>query len=373
MNSLRDDLKALLRALIWYSKRKTIYFGKQFEKFKNRAVEALMHGRGTHQKRVWHGSILALAFVGIFTSGVFGGTSLVSATYPGIGDPDPRFASTYEPYAAGVVTGGSQDPHTNISEKPRSEIIDYKVQSGDTLSTIAQKYGVSTATLKWANDLTDVNAVKPGDTLKILPVTGVAVTVKSGDTLASISKKYQADSQAIVDFPFNDIPDDFSLKPGQTLILPDGQPPEAPPVVRVQPRYVAAGAGANSPTFSVAGGGNFIWPTHFVYVSQYYAWYHPGLDLPNPGMPPVVAADGGTVVYAGWDTTGYGNRVDISHGNGYLTRYAHLSNIYVSNGQTVSRGETLGQMGSTGRSTGTHLHFEIHYNGIAINPLNILK
>ncbi len=371
MNSLSDDIKALSHALIWYSKRKAVYFGRQFETFKNWVVVALMHGRGIHQKRFWHGSIITLALVGILTSGTFGGSSIISASYPGIGSPDPRFASAYEPFPAGEVTGGSQDPHTNISEKPRSDIIEVKVQSGDTLSSIAKKYGISTETIKWANDLEDIDSVKPGQTLKILPVSGVAVKVKSGDTLESLAKKYQADSQAILDFPFNDVPDDFSLKSGTQLIIPDGQPPEAPPVIRVQPKYLAVGP--SSPTFTASGGGGFIWPTVTSGLSQGFAWYHPGIDMPNRNAPPIVASDGGTVVFSSWDPTGYGNRVDINHGNGYVTRYGHMSNIYVVSGQQVSRGETIGQMGSTGRSTGTHLHFEIHYNGIAINPLSILK
>jgi murein DD-endopeptidase MepM/ murein hydrolase activator NlpD len=117
-----------------------------------------------------------------------------------------------------------------------------------------------------------------------------------------------------------------------------------------------------------------MWPTSTSGISQYFAWYHPGLDMPNRSAPGVAASDGGTVVVAGWpDNYGYGNRVVVDHGNGYRTLYAHLSNVYVSVGQQVSRGQVVGQMGSTGRSTGTHLHFEIHYKGIAVNPLAILK
>jgi murein DD-endopeptidase MepM/ murein hydrolase activator NlpD len=109
-------------------------------------------------------------------------------------------------------------------------------------------------------------------------------------------------------------------------------------------------------------------------ISQGFAWYHPGADIANRAAPPVIAADGGVVTVAGWpDNYGYGNRVMIDHGNGYQTLYAHLSNIYVSTGQRVSKGQAVGKMGSTGRSTGTHLHFEIRFKGIAVNPLAILK
>lgn len=371
MNSLADDLRALLHALIWYSKRKIKFLAREFEGFKNAVKDALMTGRGVHQKRFWHGSMLGLLSVGILTSGIFGGQSLISSTFPGIGGPDPRFAEAFEPFPNGPLIQGAQDPHTSISEKPRSEIIEYEVQGGDTLSSIASKFGISTDTIKWANDLTR-DAIKPGQTLKILPVSGVAYTVKSGDTLESVAKKFSAEQQPILDFPFNDIPDDLSLKVGQLLIIPDGSPPEIKaPKPKPQPQYLAQGP--QSPAFSAPGGGQFIWPAGGS-LTQYFSWYHPGIDIANRAGPGIAASDGGTVMVAGWpDSNGYGNRVVIDHGNGYTSLYAHLSNIYVSAGQTVSRGQLIGQMGSTGRSTGTHLHLEIHYKGIALNPLGILK
>lgn len=372
MNSIRDDLKAIFSALIWYSKRKAIYFGARFEVFKNFVVEVLMQSRGAHQKRFWHGSIITLALVGILTSGIFGGGSIISASYPGIGGPDPRFVTAFEPFPAGPVLSGFQDPHTQISQKPRSEIIEYTVESGDTASSIGQKFGISTDTIKWANDLESLDRLKPGQTLAILPVTGVSHTVKSGDTLESVGKIYSAEPQAIVDFPFNGVPDDFSLKVGQLLIVPDGSPPEIlKPKARPQPKYLAAGP--QSPSFEAPFGASFIWPAGGQ-LSQYFAWYHPGVDIANRAAPGIAASDGGTVMVAGWpDGQGYGNRVVLDHGNGYTSMYAHLSNVYVSVGETVSRGQLVGQMGSTGRSTGTHLHLEIHYKGVPVNPLAILK
>lgn len=373
MNSLTDDLKALARALVWYTHRKVVYFSQQFETFKNLVVEVLMQGRGVYQKRVWHGSIIALSLVGILTSGTFGGGSIISASYPGVGGPDPRFVSAFEPFPNGPIIEGFQDPHTEASKKPRSEIIEVKVESGDTVSGVAQKYGVSTDTIKWANNLENLDSLKPGQTLKILPVSGVSHTVKAGDTLESVAKKYSAEAQAILDFPFNDVPDDFKLKVGQLLIIPDGSPPEtpAPPKLKPQPQYLAQGP--NSPAFQAPFGAEFIWPTAGQ-VTQYFAWYHPGIDIANRAAPGIAASDAGTVVVAGWlDGGGYGNRVVIDHGNGYRSLYAHLSNIYVSVGETISRGQLIGQMGSTGRSTGTHLHLEIHYKGVPVNPLAILK
>lgn len=333
---------------------------------------ALMHGRGVHQKRFWHGSIITLVSVGILTSGVLGGSSLVSGTYPGIGGPDPRFTQAFEPFPNGPIISGFQDPQTKVSEKPRSEIIEYKVQNGDTISAVAGKFGISTDTIRWANDLTG-DQIKPGQILNILPVTGVSHKVSEGDNLESVAKKYTAEQQAIVDFPFNDVPDDFKLKVGQLLIIPDGSPPEikAPSRLKPQPAYLARGP--ESPAFSAPGGASFIWPTAGS-ITQYFAWYHPGVDIANRNAPGIAASDGGTVIVAGWpDNSGYGNRVVIDHGNGYTSLYAHMSNIYVSVGDTISRGQLIGQMGSTGRSTGTHLHLEIHYKGVALNPLAILK
>lgn len=369
MNSIKDDFKALFHALGWYPKRKIIYFSRYFETFKNSIKEVLMHGRGIHQKRFWHGSIIALVAVGIATSGIFGGQSIISASYPGIGGPDPRFVTAFEPFPNGPIIPGFQDPHTSVSQKPRSEIEEYKVENGDTMSTIAQKKGISVDTIKWANDLSG-DSIKPGQILKILPVTGVGYIVKTGDSLASVAKKYSAEEQAIMDFPFNDVPDDFKLRVGQLLIIPEGSPPQILiPKPKPQPQYLAQGPGS---AFSAPGGAQFIWPTNGI-ITQYFSWYHPGDDIANRSAPAVSASDGGTVIGAGWNNSGYGNRVIIDHGNGYTSLYAHLSNIYVSAGDTVSSGQLIGQMGSTGRSTGTHLHFEIHYKGVALNPLGILK
>lgn len=316
--------------------------------------------------------MLGLVSVGILSSGVLGGQSLISSTFPGVGGPDPRFVEAFEPFPNGPVVSGLQDPHTSISQKPRSEIIEYKVESGDTLSSIAQKFGISTDTIKWANDLKG-DQIKPGQIVKILPESGVAYTVKSGDTLESVAKKFSAEQQAILDYPFNDVPDDLSLKVGQLLVVPDGTPPETktPLKPRPQPQYLAQGP--SSPAFSAPGGGIFIWPAGGS-LTQYFSWYHPGIDVANRSGPGIAAADGGKVIVSGWpDSSGYGNRVVIDHGNGYTSLYAHMANIYVSVGETISRGQLIGQMGSTGRSTGTHLHLEIRYKGVALNPLAILK
>ncbi len=328
--------------------------------------------RGVLQKRFWHSSMIGLSAFGVITSGAFGTQTIVSSTFPGSAQQDPRFATTIESSGEDTATIESfYDTHTEISKKPRHKIEEYEVKTGETLSQIAQKFNIDVDTIKWANDITNVNTVKPGDKIKILPVPGVSHTVVKGDTLESVAKKYSANEQAILEFPFNEVPDDFKLKVGQLLIIPDGVPPKAPitsPRSGKGVQYIAQGKTSPAP-----GGGGFVWPTSGG-ITQRFAWYHPGIDVADRSGPGVAASDGGTVVTAGWpDNWGYGNRVVIDHGNGYKTLYAHLSNIYVSVGQKVSRGQVVGKMGSTGRSTGTHLHFEIHYKGIAVNPLSILK
>ena len=366
------NFRNFFKFLTHYLKRKVVLLASYFERFKDLQVDILMFRRGVLQKHFWHGSMIGLSAFGVVTSGVFGGQTIVSSSFPGLGGQDPRFMNVYMMDTNDPVLNSLYDTRTNVSVKPRSEIIEYEVQSGDTVSGLAQKFDISTDTIKWENNLDNTNSIKPGQKIKILPVSGVSHTVKSGDTLESVAKKYSAQSQAILDFPFNDVPDDMKLTVGQVLIIPDGVPPKAPAPARPAPQYLAQGQ-ASSTTFSAPGGGNFMWPTTGI-VTQNFSWYHPGLDIANRAGPVDVASDGGVVVVAGWvDNFGFGNRVVINHGNGYQTTYAHLSNIYVTVGQRVSRGEAIGQMGSTGRSTGTHTHFEIRYKGIAVNPLAILR
>lgn len=371
MRSIREDLKSLFKFIFVYQAKKTAKIAKSLEGVKNRAVEILMHRRGRLQKYFFHASMLGLVVIGLVSSGIFGSDAIVVKSFPGVGQPDPTVIENFDPNASGLSLKSLIDFKTSISEKPRDKIEEYEVQDGDTLSSIAQKFGISQETIKWANNMDSVDSIKPGQKLKILPVSGVSHEVKSGDTLESVAKKYEAEPQAILDFPFNDVPDDFKLQVGQVLIVPDGVPPEAKATPRPKPR--TSFAQGPQTTYNAPGGGSFMWPTSGG-ITQYFAWYHPGIDVANRAGPAVYAADGGRVVVAGWpDNYGYGNRVVIDHGNGYQTLYAHLSNIYVSVGQTVSRGQSVGQMGSTGRSTGTHLHFEIRFKGIAVNPLAILK
>lgn len=260
---------------------------------------------------------------------------------------------------------------TQFSEKPRSEVITYTVQKGDTISTVANKFKVSVDTIKWENDLSS-DSITVGDTLRILPVTGMAHKVSSGDTVYTIAKKYDTEAQKIVDFPFNDFanPETFSLVEGQIVIVPDGVKPAAQPVYQQQRRqtYIAQG-----PVTTSASG--FTWPLRGG-VSQFASWYHMALDITSPVGTPIVAAHNGrvsVVSVGGWDS-GYGTNVWVTAPDGTESHYAHLSSVNVSAGQNVVGGQTIvGWVGMTGRTTGPHLHFEIRRGGVLVNPMSYLQ
>ena len=330
----------------------------RFEKRKGFFVEALYKERGKLSRRLIHTGMAALAGVGMIIA------PSVAREFPG------RSVNPWEiPSPSAVLSASTDTPETQtfISDKIRDKVIEYQVQEGDTVSSIAEKFGVSADTVRWQNNLLK-DSIKVGQTLEILPVTGISHKVQKGDTVYSIAKKYDSSPQAIVDFPFNTFTNDetFELAIGQAIIIPDGvKPAEKPSAPRY--RQITPDAG------TVVASGSFVWPVGGS-ITQRFVWYHKGIDIANKAVPDVLAADSGTVVIAGWpDNAGYGNRVLIDHGNGYRTLYAHLQAVYVSPGQTVQRGNRIGRMGSTGRSTGPHLHFEVMLNGAYLNPLNVLK
>jgi len=263
------------------------------------------------------------------------------------------------------------DPLTQVSDKPRADVLEHTVENGDTLASIAKKFGVDTDSITWLNKGLSEKKMKIGTVLKIPPVIGVVHIVKAGETIYSIAKKYNVSAQAVVDFPFNEFTNDetFSLAIGQQLIVPDGEMPDEP---ILSPRSnLASSQTPNAGVVSATG--NWIWPTAGS-ISQGFKSWHKGIDIANRGGGAILAADAGTVIVASWlDNTGYGNRVVIDHGNGTKTLYAHMSSFSVVVGQTVKRGDKLGMMGSTGRSTGTHLHFEIRTGKGNANPLVSLK
>lgn len=354
--SLDKEIIEFLRFLFFYLKSRLIFFGINFEKTKDIIVSFLIVKRGKYSQSFLNTSFFLLVFAALISGPVIAENNPFIANY---------FAQK-EPIAETVLaTDIYEMPFTTtFSQKPRDSIIDYKVVEGDTLSSIAKKFDISVETIKWANNL-KTELIKPGQILKIPPVTGVVHKVVSGETIYSIAKKYKTEAQKIVNFPFNDFADleTFALRVGQILYVPDGVIEEAKPVA---PRFVA------QIQAGIRGTSNFIWPASGA-ISQYPVWYHMALDIANPEGGVILAADSGTVAYSGCSGWGYGCHIIVDHGNGYQTLYAHLSSLGVSAGMAVSQGQVIGTMGCTGRCTGTHLHFEIRSGGGLLNPLNFLK
>jgi murein DD-endopeptidase MepM/ murein hydrolase activator NlpD len=346
-----------------YLKARLVISSIAFEANKNILVKFFMIKRGRYSRPFLH-----LATMGVLTVGVIIAPFLAS-TYPVFSQNSSVSAKINSPTNSSIAVG--EDVFgTQISQKPRDKAITYTVQKGDTVSTIAQKFGISADTVRWANSLSDDN-ISVGDTLQILPVTGISYKVQSGDTVYSIAKKFATDPQGIVDFPFNDFanPETFSLVTGQMLVVPNGVKPSEQPFIQPQV-YIAQG-----PSSTSLSGAGFTWPVHGL-ITQFASWYHEALDLAAPYGTPIVAAKSGVVKEAntgGWDY-GYGNDVVLDNGGGYSTLYGHMEAVNVSVGQQVVGGSTvIGWIGMTGRTTGPHVHFEVRQNGVTVNPLPFLQ
>lgn len=348
----------------FYMKKKIVTTSIYFEKYKNMLVKFFMMKRGRYNRPFLHIATMGVIGVGIMIS------PLITGTYPVFSqNSDNPLEIDSTPQKQSIIVGGDVFA-TDVSDKPRSEILKYTVQKGDTLTTIGRKFGISVDTIKWENDITGEN-IAVGDELNILPVTGMSYKVGQGETIYSIAKKLDTEPQKIVDFPFNDFanPETFSLSVGQNLIVPDAvKPSEQPTYVRPRPTVFAQ-------TPSSISSAGFAWPISGG-ISQYPSWYHMALDITNPVGTPIVASTNGvvsSVILGTWDG-GYGNNVYIDSGTGYTTHYAHMGNVYVSPGQRVVGGSTvIGTVGLTGRTTGAHLHFEILQGGVLVNPLSFLR
>lgn len=289
-------------------------------------------------------------------------------------DLGARAVTTPPTYRGGIRTAGDSAalfqapvPHTIIAERERMEIITYTVQPNDNVWAIAQGFGLQVETIVWANEALEKapDLLSVGQVLTVLPVDGIYYTVKQGDTVAKLAKEFKVEAAKIASFELNALAEPYTLTAGQRLVIPGGQKQIVPsnyyPLTRV----------GNPPAGAAKGSGRFAWPTQG-YLSQRYWSGHLGIDVANRTGTPILAADAGYVVLAGRDTWGYGNQVVINHGNGFLTRYAHLNTILVKAGQSVERNQKIGTMGSTGRSTGPHLHFEIIEGQVRRNPIGFL-
>lgn len=235
------------------------------------------------------------------------------------------------------------------------EISVYTVREGDSLSQIAEMFGVTTNTILWANNISKATAIQPGDALVILPIVGVRHVIKSGDTIETIAKKYEANAEEILSY--NQLASASELSVGDTLIVPGGNMHEAAPRKNTTTKSASASVAAST------GGGNsagFTHPLPGAVRTQGIHGYN-AVDLAAPVGTPIRAAAAGEVIISrssGWNG-GYGNYVVVKHANGSQTLYAHTSSNTVGVGDYVTAGETIAYVGSTGRSTGAHLHFEV--------------
>ncbi len=252
-------------------------------------------------------------------------------------------------------------PFTIIPQRPRREVIIYVVQPGDVVTGIAQKFGLRPETIQWSNSqlYPYPDLLYIGEELFILPVDGVYHEVEAGDTLESIAEEYKADPPAILESEYNDIADPEVLVVGQMLVVPGGSKP-----------YVAQVVYAESPPGAAQGSGNFMWSVSGG-ITQGYWGGHRAIDIGAPCGTSIYASDAGYVAAIGW-MDGYGNHILLSHGNGWETLYAHLSQVLVRPDTSVQRGALIGRVGITGRSTGCHLHFEIRQYGTKRNPFGLL-
>lgn len=375
-SSLREDISDYTQWCRRYLRSRLYALFSKFEGAKDILVDPLYKRRGKYSRPILHTFMFVILFFGI-TLGPLIIKNNVAAE--GVDDATP---SSVLMSASGQDLGSSEIntiQGEDVLKYRGGEIYTHTVKEGETLKSIADTYNLKNInTIAWLNNIDPKAAIKPGQSLRILPVDGVLHKVKKGDTLCSIARVYGligkdedcgSGAQPMVDYPFNTFTDDnFGLQVGQYLVVPDGVIPQSNQVpASTFARTLTPNAGAVSAT------GQFSWPTSGL-ITQRFSWFHKGMDIANRTGTPILAADSGKVVVAGWvDNSGYGNRVIIDHGNGYVTLYAHMSIVSVQVGQTVRRGDVIGQVGNTGRSTGPHCHFEIRRGGVNEDPLSYLR
>lgn len=316
-------------------------------------------------------ALVGLIVLAVAAAGVAGGQA---------GDTSGLRGWVFDPFVPGSTPSYlTTHPFLGPGLSERTTVIEYVVQPGDSVSQIANRLGVSTETVIWANQIDDPNLIRPGDVLRIPPITGVLHTVEPGDTLAQLASRYGTSVEAVLEYPLNRIENPEQLIAGQLIMFPFGIRPRPPaPVSAVGATIAASGAGSAAGEAAAAAaaalrGFRLGWPTEGR-ITQYYSGYHQALDIAAPLGNGVFAIDSGTVIVAatGWNG-GYGTVIDIDHGNGFVSRYAHLSRMYVGKGDSVAKGQPIGTIGLTGITTGPHVHFELLYRGVRVNPLTYLR
>ena len=310
----------------------------------------------------------------------------VSAAAPPVTTTNPVKAPASLPPAVAAANASMQAIvrqvwlKTDITSKTTYTVTEYTVQPGDALFSIAKQFNLKPETVLWANSdiLKDSpDSLRVGQVLKIPPTDGVYYQIVAGDTLDSIAKKFSATLDDVLNWPGNNIDlTSQQVVPGDYVMVPGGHREFVQWLI---PTVARGKSGTANIGGSTCGGGPvgstaFIWPTanHFLSGNDFWSG-HLGIDIAAGMGAPVWAADAGVVTIAqgGWNG-GYGNVVMIDHGNGWITVYGHLSQINVTACQGVAQGQAIGLAGSTGNSTGAHLHFETRLNGGFINPWSVL-
>jgi murein DD-endopeptidase MepM/ murein hydrolase activator NlpD len=305
-----------------------------------------------------------------------GGASQRATTIPNL----PEFV----PSASETSLLRQANIYTEFPVRPRIEVVRYTVQPGDSVFGIADEFNIQPETLLMGNYSTlndDPHMLSPGQELNILPTDGAYYKWRESDFLPMVANRFHVEVEDILDWVGNDLdPVNPEIDPGTWIMIPGGSrlltPWIIPTIARGSAGVGAAlGPGGCSGDFSggAVGTGGFIWPTsrHDVVGNDYWSG-HLAIDLAVGVGEAVWAADGGVIVYSGWSYGGYGNVVMIDHGNGWVTLYGHLNGVAVGCGQSVAKGQTIGWGGSTGNSTGPHLHFETRSGGGFVNPYYVL-
>jgi LysM repeat protein len=305
--------------------------------------------------------------------------------------PDlPPLTSDKAVYGAGIPR--LAQVHTTIPTRPRTEMVTYIVQSGDTVFGIAEKFGLKPESILWGNYFIladNPHALVEGQELNILPVDGTYHKWSAGEGLNGVAQGYSVTPEDIINWEGNNLDleklGDWSnpdIEPGTFLVVPGGSRQyvtwSAPRITRENPgvaKFIGPGA-CGTIMDGAVGTGAFIWPSSAHFISGYDyspSTNHFGIDIDGDLGEPMWAADSGVVVYAGWNNFGYGNMVVIDHGNGWQTAYAHMQVYSVICGQSVFQGTPIGTIGSTGKSSGPHIHYEmLHDNYGKVNPWDFL-
>ncbi|MFP3897284.1 MAG: peptidoglycan DD-metalloendopeptidase family protein [Anaerolineales bacterium] len=257
-------------------------------------------------------------------------------------------------------------PMGEPEQKVRTSVFTYTVQEGDSVLSIAQEFNLEGDSILWANEelANNPDFLRLGQELNILPIDGAYHTVASGETVESIAKEYEVEPSAITGYAGNALEPSYELKQGDKLIIPGGVKPYEPQ--QVPQRQTTQRV--TTPKDAQKGSGAFAWPMSGRITQKFWSG-HQAIDIGAPQGTSIVAADAGHVVVSQDSNVGYGRMLIIDHGNGYETLYAHLSASFVEVGSSVSGGQLIGHCGSTGYSTGPHLHFEIMKNNVRQNPM----